>query len=151
LNLITCRVRQRAFVIIHLREIAHIEEAAAGFALKNCSASLNAAHRVCLATISRVPALIDSRPILHGSNRVSSTAKYTPVATASVTPTTMTPCRTVEIKFINRYSAAYRNKRRSPKGRASSVQPLETWTSMGGVRNSRIKLMKFGLQMLIDE
>jgi hypothetical protein len=47
LNLITCRVRQRAFVIIHLREIAHIEEAAAGFALKNCSASLNAAHRVC--------------------------------------------------------------------------------------------------------
>jgi hypothetical protein len=39
--LIAGRVRQRAFVIICLRKIAHIEEPAARLALKNCSASLN--------------------------------------------------------------------------------------------------------------
>jgi len=40
---------------------------------------------------------IDDRPLLHRSNRLSSTDRYTPMATASLTPTTMTPCRTILI------------------------------------------------------
>jgi len=36
-------------------------------------------------------------------------------------------------------------------GHASSVHPLETWTLARGAGNSRIKLMKFSFQMLIDE
>jgi hypothetical protein len=103
------------------------------------------AHQVCLATISHVPALFDGRPVLHRSNRLRSTAKYTPMATASVTAPTTAPCRTVEIKSINRHATADRNERRSQKEHAASVHPLETWTPMRDVRNSRIKLMKFGL------
>src|SRR5258708_30115689 len=73
------------------------------------------------------------------------------MATASVTPTTMTPCWPIEIKFIDRHAAVAETSDAVQRDARSSVHPLQTWPFMRGVRNSRIKLMKFGLQMLIDE
>jgi hypothetical protein len=51
LRLIASRMRQRGFVVEHLREIGHVKPSAEGFAFEKSSASLNGGPPVCLPMI----------------------------------------------------------------------------------------------------
>ena len=63
----------------------------------------------------------------------------------------MAPCRTVDTKFILPCAEAGRSQRRNSGIRTSSVHALEALPIRRGGRDSGIKVMQLGFQMLVDE